>query len=58
MYIICKALVLQAYLKIITGLIGGVGINKVRDLLLVVPQLQQQKRIVEQLDKYIPICVK
>lgn len=42
----------------LTGIIGGVGINKVRNLLLPVPPLEEQKRIVEQLDKYIPVCVK
>lgn len=42
----------------LTGIIGGVGINKVRNLLIPVPPLEEQKRIVKQLDKYIPVCVK
>jgi len=31
----------------LTGILGGVGNNKVRKLLLLVPPLQEQKRIVE-----------
>lgn len=42
----------------LTGIIGGIGINKVRNLLLSIPPLQKQKRIVEQFDKYIPICAR
>ncbi len=41
-----------------TGMIGGVGINKIKKIYIPIPPLTIQKRIVEKLDQILPIVEK
>lgn len=41
-----------------TGMIGGVGINKIKKIYIPIPPLTVQKRIVEKLDQILPIVEK
>lgn len=38
------------------GIIGGVKINSLSNLILPLPPLSEQKRIVEKLDQLLPLC--
>ncbi len=40
----------------ICGMIGGVGISKLRNMLLPIPPLSEQKRIVAKLEALLPLC--
>lgn len=40
----------------IVGIIGGVGINKLRNFLIPLPPLAEQERIVARLDELLPLC--
>ena len=39
-----------------TGIIGGVSINTLKQMFLPLPPIEEQKRIVEKLDKLINAC--
>lgn len=40
----------------ISGMIGGVGINKIKNMTMLLPPIEEQQRIVEILDKLLPLC--
>ncbi len=40
----------------ISGLIGGVSINKIKQLTIPVPPIEEQKRIVARLEELLPLC--
>jgi len=40
----------------ITGIIGGVGINKLRSMIIPIPSLEEQERIVDKLEQLLPLC--
>lgn len=42
----------------ITGIIGGVSITKLKNLLIPLPPIEEQERIVKKLDKILPLCEK
>ena len=39
-----------------TGIIGGVSINKIKKIEIKYPPLEEQKRIVEKLEQLLPLC--
>ena len=39
-----------------TGIIGGVGVNKIKNIAIALPPLAEQKRIVEKLEELLPLC--
>lgn len=41
-----------------TGIIGGVSINSLKQMILPIPPIEEQKRIVEKLDKLMELCEK
>ena len=40
----------------ISGMIGGVSVNKLKELLVPLPSIEEQQRIVDKLDKLLPMC--
>lgn len=41
-----------------TGIIGGVGVNRIKNLPIPIPPIDEQKRIVDRMDKLLPLCEK
>ncbi len=44
----------KMFLENISGIIGGVGTNKLKNILIPLPPLEEQKRIVEKLEQILP----
>ena len=40
----------------LSGMIGGVSINKLKSIILPIPPIEEQQRIVDLLDKVLPLC--
>ena len=44
----------KTFIENISGIIGGVGTNKLKNILIPLPPLEEQKRIVEKLEQILP----
>jgi type I restriction enzyme S subunit len=55
-YYLQSPLFLSAFSDSITGIIGGVSINKIKQMNIPIPSIQEQKRIVEKLDTILDCC--
>lgn len=55
-YYLQSPMFLSAFSDKISGIIGGVSINKIKQMLIPVPSVEEQERIVNQLDKILPLC--
>lgn len=40
----------------LTGIIGGVSINKIKELSIKYPSLEEQQRIVDKIELLLPLC--
>lgn len=40
----------------LSGIIGGVSINKIKQLVIKIPSLEEQQRIVDKLEQLLPLC--
>lgn len=47
---------LESFFERMNGIIGGVKINALANIIMPLPPLTEQKRIVEKLDKLLPLC--
>lgn len=41
-----------------TGIIGGVGVNRIKNLPIPIPPIEEQQRIVDRMDQLLPLCEK
>lgn len=55
-YVIQSPIFGKMFAESISGMIGGVSVNKLKDMLIPLPPIEEQKRIVEKLDKILPLC--
>ena len=55
-YVIQSPIFGKMFTESISGMIGGVSVNKLKDMLIPLPPIEEQKRIVEKLDKILPLC--
>lgn len=39
-----------------SGMIGGVSINKIKQVIIPLPPIEEQQRIVEKLESLLPLC--
>lgn len=54
-YFVMSPIFKAQFFENINGIIGGVGINKIRKILIPVPPLEEQKRIVDKIDQLLPL---
>ncbi len=47
---------LESFFERMNGIIGGVKINALSNIIMPLPPLEEQKRIVEKLDQLLPLC--
>ena len=47
---------LSAFKNKVSGIIGGVSIKKLKSMLIPIPPPSEQERIVEKLDRLLPLC--
>jgi type I restriction enzyme S subunit len=57
-YFLQSTLFTDAFKDNINGIIGGVSINNLKGMLFPLPPLAEQKRIVEAIEKILPLCEK
>lgn len=55
-YFLQSPLFLKNFNDNLTGIIGGVSIRKIKDLLIKFPSLEEQQRIVDKLEQLLPLC--
>lgn len=55
-YYLQSPLFLSAFSDNISGIIGGVSISKIKQMYIPVPSIQEQKRIVDELEKIFGFC--
>lgn len=55
-YYLQSPLFLSAFRDGISGIIGGVSINKIKAMSIPIPPIEEQQRIVERLDALLPLC--
>lgn len=47
---------LNAFMDKMSGMIGGVSINKIKQVIIPIPPIEEQQRIVEKLEKLLHLC--
>ena len=57
-YFLQSTLFTDAFKDNINGIIGGVSINNLKGMLFPLPPLAEQKRIVDTIEKILPLCKK
>lgn len=57
-YYLQSPLFLKSFANNLSGIISGVSLNKIKELYFPLPPLEEQQRIVEQLDKLLLLCDK
>ncbi len=57
-YFLQSAIFYQSFKQNLSGIIGGVSINKLKTLIIPIPPLEEQKRIVEKIEELIPFIDK
>lgn len=55
-YVIQSPIFGKMFAGSISGMIGGVSVNKLKDMLIPLPPIEEQRRIVEKLDQLLPLC--
>ena len=55
-YYLQSPLFLNYFTNNLSGIIGGVSINKIKQLSIPVPPIEEQQRIVDKLDQLLPLC--
>jgi len=55
-YFLQSPLFLKNFNNNLTGIIGGVSINKIKDLLIKYPTLEEQQRIVDKIERLLFVC--
>ena len=55
-YYLQSPLFLSAFNNSLSGIITGVSLNKIKELNFVIPPIEEQQRIVETLDRLLPLC--
>ena len=55
-YYLQSDLFLKNFYNNLTGIIGGVSINKIKNIIIKYPSIEEQKRIVDKLDQLLPLC--
>ena len=55
-YYLQSPLFLSAFNNSLSGIITGVSLNKIKELNFVIPPIEEQQRIVEILDRLLPLC--
>ena len=53
-YFLQSAIFYQSFKQNLSGIIGGVSINKLKSLIIPIPPLKEQKRIVEKIEELMP----
>ena len=55
-YFLQSPLFTKVFKEGVSGIIGGVSINKLKDMEMPIPPFEDQQRIVEKLDLFLPLC--
>jgi type I restriction enzyme S subunit len=55
-YFLQSPVFLNAFMDKMSGMIGGVSINKIKQVIIPIPPIEEQQRIVEKLDNILPLC--
>lgn len=55
-YYLQSPVFLNLFMDKITGIIGGVSINKIKQVIIPIPPIEEQQRIVEKLEILLPVC--
>ena len=55
-YFLQSPLFLKNFNNNLTGIIGGVSINKIKELLIKYPSLEEQQKIVDKIELLLPLC--
>lgn len=55
-YVILSPVFKKMFAENVSGMIGGVSVKKLKEMLIPLPPIEEQQRIVEKLDKLLPLC--
>lgn len=55
-YIIQSPIFKKMFSESLSGMIGGVSLKKIKEILIPLPPIEEQQRIVKKIDKLLPLC--
>lgn len=55
-YFLQSPVFLSSFMDKMSGMIGGVSINKIKQVIIPIPPIEEQRRIVGQLERLLPLC--
>lgn len=55
-YFLQSPIFLNSFMDKMSGMIGGVSINKIKQVIIPLPPIEEQQRIVEKLESLLPLC--
>jgi len=55
-YYLQSPIFLSSFMDKISGIIGGVSISKIKQVIIPLPSIEEQQRIVEKIEQFLPLC--
>lgn len=55
-YFLQSPVFLNSFMDKMSGMIGGVSINKIKQVIIPLPPIEEQQRIVEKVEQLLPLC--